>query len=279
LSPRRFWVGRVMLIVLIPPLDDFGRVNQVHQSGLPPIPTCMHDAVLSTIALTGFTVAFFHAAIPTHWLPFVLVSRSRGWSRGKTMSVAVFAGLGHVALTTLLGLGIAWFGFQINEKVGHLFPILIGAVLILIGAFYGWRQLRGHGVMHHHPPGGQHQVSEECGHEHDHSHWEHELEDSALVAQKSGDRTAIFGLFMMLTLSPCEGFLPIYLSGVKFGWHGFAVLSAILALGALAGMLLFTFLTLLGMEKFPLQKFERYESGLLGVIFCLLGVLVMVLER
>ena len=44
----------------------------------------MNSAVLTTIAATGFTVAFFHAAIPTHWLPFVLVSRARGWSRGKT---------------------------------------------------------------------------------------------------------------------------------------------------------------------------------------------------
>src|SRR5207248_3971448 len=29
----------------------------------------MNETVLSTIAFTGFTVAFFHAAIPTHW-PF-----------------------------------------------------------------------------------------------------------------------------------------------------------------------------------------------------------------
>ena len=31
----------------------------------------MNETVLTTIAFTGFTVAFFHAAIPTHWLPFV----------------------------------------------------------------------------------------------------------------------------------------------------------------------------------------------------------------
>ena len=60
-------------------------------------------------------MAFFHAAIPTHWLPFVLVSRARGWSRGRTLVVAAFAGLGHVALTSLLGLGIAWFGEAIDK--------------------------------------------------------------------------------------------------------------------------------------------------------------------
>jgi nickel/cobalt exporter len=239
----------------------------------------MNSAVLTTIAATGFTVAFFHAAIPTHWLPFVLVSRARGWSRGKTLLVSTFAGLGHVALTTLLGLGIAWFGFKLDERAGQLFPWLAGGVLLVIGLFYFWRQWSGRGVMHHHPAGGQHQESAECGHEHDHSHWEDELKDSTLVSDKAGDWAAISGLFMMLTLSPCEGFLPVYLSGVQFGWRGFFVLSAILAVGTLAGMLVFTWLTLVGLEKFQVQKFERYEAAMLGSIFTVLGILLLVFEH
>ena len=106
-----------------------------------------------TIAATGFTVAFFHAAIPTHWLPFVLVSRARGWSNGKTLAVAAFAGLGHVALTSLLGLVIAWFGFKLDESAGRLFPWIAGGVLLAIGTFYLWRQLSGRGVLHHHAAG------------------------------------------------------------------------------------------------------------------------------
>ncbi len=82
---------------------------------------------------------------------------------------------------------------------------------------------------------------------------------------------------MMLTLSPCEGFLPIYLSGVQFGWRGFVVLSLILALGTLAGMMIFTWMTLMGLERLPIQKLERYEAAMLGTIFCVLGVLTVVL--
>src|SRR5664279_2317821 len=95
----------------------------------PPANLLMNSAVLTTIAATGFTVAFFHAAIPTHWLPFVLVSRVRGWSRLKTIAVTAGAGLGHVGLTTLLGAAIAWFGFQLDERVGRFFPWVIGAFL------------------------------------------------------------------------------------------------------------------------------------------------------
>ena len=238
----------------------------------------MNSAVLTTIAATGFTVAFFHAAIPTHWLPFVLVSRARGWKRGKTLAVSALAGLGHVALTSLLGLVIAWFGFQLDEHAEDLFPKIAGCVLLIIGAIYFWRQWRG-GVLHHHPPGGHHQASSECGHSHTHSHWDDELKESELVSKKSGDWAAIGGLFMMLTLSPCEGFLPVYLSGVQFGWRGFVVLSAILAIGTLAGMLLFTWLTLIGLEHVQVQKFERYEAAMLGSIFTVLGVLMLIFEH
>ncbi|MDP2138214.1 MAG: hypothetical protein Q8J74_10195 [Candidatus Didemnitutus sp.] len=234
--------------------------------------------MLTTLAATGFTVAFFHAAIPTHWLPFVLVARARGWTQGKTLAVAAFAGLGHVALTSLLGLAIAWFGFQIDEHAGELFPKVAGGILLAIGLWYFWRQLRG-GVLHHHAPGGHHQPSERCGHEAEHSHWDEELKGSELVSNRTGDGAAIGGLFMMLTLSPCEGFLPVYLSGVQYGWHGFFVLSGILAVATLAGMMLFTWLTLVGFSRLPVQKLERVEAGLLGVIFTVLGVMMLLVEH
>jgi ABC-type nickel/cobalt efflux system permease component RcnA len=240
----------------------------------------MNSTVLTTIAATGFTVAFFHAAIPTHWLPFVLVSRARNWSRGKTLAVAMFAGLGHVALTSLIGLLIAWLGFQLDEEIGHAFAPIAGSVLILIGCYYAWRQWRGGGICHHPVPGSQHKADEQCGHEHGPaSHWEHELKDSKLVSDKAGDWAAISGLFLMLTLSPCEGFLPVYLSAVQFGWTGFVVLSLILAVATLAGMAVFTWLTLIGFERFKLRNFERWEAGLLATIFMVLGLVMFFFEH
>ncbi len=239
----------------------------------------MNSAVLTTVAATGFSVAFFHAAIPTHWLPFVLTARARGWSRAKTLAVTAFAGTGHVAITTLLGLGIAWFGFQLNAKIGAAFPWIAAGLLWAMAGFYFWRQVWGGGICHHHPPGSAHHPDEHCAEPHEHSHWDDELEGSALVSKQAGEWTAISGLFVMLTLSPCEGYLPVYLSAVQFGWTGFFVLSAILAFGAIAAMLLFTWLALLGFEKIEVKTFERYEAGLLGGSFAVLGALVVLLER
>jgi len=42
---------------------------------------------------------------------------------------------------------------------------------------------------------------------------------------------------------------------------------------------LLTWLTLVGLERFRIKNFERYEAGLLGSMFTLLGVVVIVLER
>jgi nickel/cobalt transporter (NicO) family protein len=234
---------------------------------------------LTTIAALGFTVAFLHAAIPTHWLPFVLVGRARGWSKAKTMGVALGAGVGHVALTTVLGLAIAWFGFKLHATVGEVFPWIAGAVLALLGGYYLWRQTTGRGICHHHPPGSSHHADEHCGEEHEHTHWDEELKDTPLTSSRAGDTAAVGGLFVMLTVSPCEAFLPVYLSGVQFGWRGFIVLSAILAVAALAAMTLLTWLALIGIDRVRIQRFERHEAGLLGAMFLVLAVVVVLLER
>ncbi|MDQ6861615.1 MAG: hypothetical protein M3032_10740 [Verrucomicrobiota bacterium] len=235
----------------------------------------MNDAVLTTIALTGFGVAFFHAAIPTHWLPFVLAARAQHWTHAKTLAVTALAGTGHVLVTALLGALIAWFGIAVNKSIGAWFPWMAGAALWLLGGFYLYRQWRGKGHAHHHLF---------CGHDHVHvgelEHHEHHA-TAAIGARHSAasDRAAIVNLLMLLTFSPCEAFLPIYASGVQYGWVGFALLTAILSGGTVAGMILFTSLTLAGVQRIKLGALERYESGLIGALLCAVGVLIIALEK
>ena len=237
----------------------------------------MNDTVLTTIAITGFGVAFFHAAIPTHWLPFVLASRAQRWSHGKTLGITALAGSGHVIVTAALGLLIAWFGIALNERIGVWFPRIAGAALLLLGAFYLYRQFTGKGHAHHHLF---------CGHDHIHSgELEHEPDDdhpaapiSARAAAPS-DRVAITSLLTLLTFSPCEAFLPIYASGVQYGWMGFALLTAILSVGTVAGMVLFTWLTLAGVHRIKLGLLEKYESGLIGALLGAVGLLIILFEH
>lgn len=129
----------------------------------------MNETVL--IALTGFSIAFFHAAIPTHWLPFVITARAQRWNRNKTIRVTALAGTGHVLVTALLGVLIAWFGIALHEKIGAWFPWIAGGVLLLFGLFYVYRQLAGGGHGHSHLFGG-HSHDGTASHLYTHAHKE-----------------------------------------------------------------------------------------------------------
>ncbi len=237
----------------------------------------MNDSVLTTIAITGFGVAFFHAAIPTHWLPFVLASRAQRWSRGKTLGVTALAGTGHALVTAALGLVIAFFGVALNDRIGRWFPAIAGAALLALGLFYLYRQWTGKGHAHHHLfCGHSHAQNAELEHEHDSD------DPPTPVSQRPAvrsDRMAITSLLALLTFSPCEAFLPIYASGVRYGWAGYALLTAILSAGTVVGMMLFTSLTLIGVRNIKLGLLEKYESGLIGALLCIVGLLIILFEN
>jgi ABC-type nickel/cobalt efflux system permease component RcnA len=248
----------------------------------------MNQAILTTVALTGFGVAFFHAAIPTHWLPFVLTARVQGWNASKTIAVTALAGTGHVLVTAALGLAITLFGTTLSEKVGAWFPRIAGGTLLLFGAYYLVRQMIGKGHVHFHYP---HEHLHEDGHVHDHAdghehshangveHADHHHgHGHGCQAHPTSDRAAILSLLAFLTLSPCEGFVPFYVSGIRYGWGGFAVLTAVLSVATVAGMVLFTSLTLAGLGKIKLGVLEKYESVLMGILLCAVGILIIVFE-
>jgi nickel/cobalt exporter len=223
----------------------------------------VNETVLTTIAITGFGIAFFHAAIPTHWLPFVLTARVQRWNGPKTIAITALAGTGHVAVTAALGLLITWFGTAWNKSIGNWFPRIAGGAVFLFGLYYLFRQMAGKGHVHFSYP-------------HEHLHDPHGQDHPP---HRTSDRAAIVSLLTLLTFSPCEGFLPIYVSGIRYGWTGFVLLTVILSVATVAGMILFTSLTLAGLGRIKLGVLEKYESGLIAVLLCAVGVLILLFER
>ena len=227
----------------------------------------MNDSVLTTIAITGFSIAFFHAAIPTHWLPFVLTARAQRWNRSKTLIITAIAATGHACFTAALGLIVAWLGIALSDRVGALFPWIAGGALISFGLFYIIRQLTGHPHTHLHLA--------HHGHSHDHS----QDQSKNRISLSKSDVAAISSLLALLTFSPCEAFVPVYVSGVRYGWHGFALLTIILTMATIAGMVAFTALALTGIEQVKLRSFEKYEAGVMGALLCAVGVLIILFEQ
>ena len=227
----------------------------------------MNDSVLTTIAITGFGIAFFHAAIPTHWLPFVLTARAQRWNRSKTLIITAMAATGHACFTATLGLIVAWLGIALSDRIGAFFPWIAGGALISFGLFYIIRQLTGRPHTHLH-------LGHE-GHSHDHAHSHPENR----ISFSKSDFAAISSLLALLTFSPCEAFVPVYVSGVRYGWHGFALLTIILTVATIAGMVAFTGLALIGIEQVKLRSFEKYEAGVMGALLCAVGVLIILFEQ
>jgi len=98
-------------------------------------------------------------------------------------------------------------------------------------------------------------------------------------SRRRSNWAVIVGLFALLTFSPCEAFLPVFLIGSKYGWLGFAFLSAVLATATVSGMVTFTWLTLLGSQRLHFEVLDKYEAVIVGGIFCLLGVLIILFEK
>ena len=237
--------------------------------------------VFVTLAATGFAVGFLHAVIPTHWLPFVVAARVQRWRHSKTLAVTALAGAGHVLFTTALGALVVWGGIALNSRIGNAFPFIAGGALIALGIFYLVRQIRGHG-SHFHLFGDHTNAHGDSDDPDSYVDETHEEEAHALEkdwSRRRSDWAAIMGLIALLTFSPCEAFLPVFLTGAKYGWLGFALLSGVLAIATVAGMVTFTSLTLFGLQRLRFVRLEKFEPLIVSAVFCLLGVLVMVFEH
>ena len=94
------------------------------------------QSVLLSLLGGGFVAAFLHAALPTHWLPFVLVGRAQRWSMARTLLAVVVAGLAHIVTTAVLGGLIVAAGLALDQWIKGVLPHLSAVLLFLFGAFY-----------------------------------------------------------------------------------------------------------------------------------------------
>lgn len=196
--------------------------------------------------------------LPTHWLPFVMAARTQKWSWSKTQSILLIAGFGHIIMTTLLGAGIFALGLGVYHNIQKYFIAVASVSIALFGAYQIWQFKHGHKHSH-------------CDHDHDHDH-------SAELQMKSKDGWAILSLLSLLTFSPCESFLPVYLSAVGYGWKGFVLLSIVLAVGTLSTMLGFTWLSSKTINKYKMQWLEDNEKLIVGIGLIILAIVLVLVE-
>ncbi len=213
-------------------------------------PPDFEQPVLWSLLGGGFAAAFLHAALPTHWLPFVLVGRAQRWSLARSLLVVAAAGLAHIASTAVVGSLIVAAGLALDELVAGLLPHLSAVLLFAFGGFYLVRSVIRRPVM----AGGP-------------------ALDLAEPTVSHG--AAFWGLVAVMALSPGEVLLPIYMSSAQEGAGALALLTLVFVVGTVLGMAVFTTLARAGASVLRLERWARYEGAILGLALIAIGLLVV----
>ncbi len=213
-------------------------------------PPDFEQPVLWSLLGGGFVAAFLHAALPTHWLPFVLVGRAQRWSLSRNLMAVTAAGLAHIASTAVVGSLIVAAGLALDEIVAGLLPHLSAILLFGFGGFYLIKSVIRRPAMAGGPP-------------------------LDLAEPSVSHGAAFWGLVAVMALSPGEVLLPIYMSSAQEGVGALALLTGVFAVGTILGMATFTTLARAGASVLRLERWARYEGAILGIALIAIGLLIV----
>jgi nickel/cobalt transporter (NicO) family protein len=198
-------------------------------------------------------VGFAHAVLPDHWMPLATVGRTRRWSLPRLARVSGLAGLGHVALSVVLGAIVIAVGLQFRHSVQSAQDAIVGGLLIVTGLAFLVLQARGH--RHHH----EHEHEDQHEHGHDHRH--------------GGGALAILIPFGAAA-SPDLTILPVFLAATTAGTA--TAVGTVLLFGAvtIATFVVLTVLVAAAGYQMRGDWLERRGNAVTGAVLLVIGSLV-----
>jgi hypothetical protein len=235
---------------------------------------------LTALATTAAALGFLHTvAGPDHYLPFIVMSKARKWSMGRTLAVTALCGLGHVGSSILIGaIGIA-FGLGVarlevfegvrGDVAAWLF-ILFGLGYFLWGLNRGLRN-RGHHHIHVHEDGSVHT---------DHPTAAGPAEVRAEHAHPGPKPVNLtpWVLFTIFVFGPCEPLIPLLMfPAAKQSPGGVVFVAAVFGLTTIATMVAMVLLPAAGLKRLPMKFLERYMHAVAGftILACGLGMVFL----
>jgi nickel/cobalt exporter len=231
---------------------------------------------ISMLAFSAAAIAFVHTILgPDHYLPFVAMSKARGWSMAKALRITLVCGIGHLAGSVLLGvLGIT-LGLQLSSVAwlegfrGNL------AAWLLVGfglAYMAWglrhaHRNRPHTHWHHHD-----------GLTHLHEHTHHEAHAHVHDQQAGAKSLAPWLVFIIFVLGPCEPLIPLLMyPAARESAGGVIVVTLVFGFVTVLTMLLSVGIALLGLKSVKLHKLEPFAHAVAGgtILACGLGIILL----
>ncbi|MEA1996102.1 MAG: sulfite exporter TauE/SafE family protein [Gemmatimonadota bacterium] len=241
------------------------------------------------LAAAAMMVGVTHTLLgPDHYLPFVVLARSRGWSRPKTALITLFCGLGHVASSVVLGtVGLA--AGIVLARLEHVESVrgdIAAWLLFVFGALYAlwglWRFFSPgrHTHLHIHGDGKVH----EHVHEHPQPHPADRIEHNTLHSHelqktaKSKTGSTPWVLFIIFVFGPCEPLIPLLMyPAAEKNMAGAVVVAVVFSLATVATMLAVVMALSAGAEKLKLGMLDRMSHVIAGLTIALCGAAILFL--
>jgi sulfite exporter TauE/SafE len=227
------------------------------------------SAELSILTITAASIGFLHTILgPDHYLPFIMMSWSRRWSRMKTALITLACGLGHIGSSVTVGLigvslGLAVKKLEVAESVrGNLAAWLLIAFGLIYFVWGLRRAYRKQLHIHSHTHGSKHTHEHEHAHEEEHTH----LHD---------DKAAIvpWTLFVIFVFGPCEPLIPVLMyPAAKNSLFGLVVVTCVFGIVTIATMLGVVLLSSAGVNTAKFKGVQRFSHAIAGATICLCGL-------
>lgn len=224
-----------------------------------------HD--MQVLLTTAIGIAFLHTlAGPDHYIPFIALSKSRGWGFGKTLLWTIICGCGHVWSSVLLGLGGAAIGWSLT-RIGWLESVrggIAGWGLLLFGLGYGiWGLYRAYRNKPH-----KHFDTYGNG-----DIYVYEHRHGQAVQPVERHKVTPWVMFIIFLLGPCEPMIPLlFFPAAQHSWQGMLLLVMVYTFFTLLTMIVMVVLGFYGLSFLKTDRLERYMHALGGLTLFVCGV-------
>lgn len=221
------------------------------------------------LAGTAASLGLVHTILgPDHYLPFIVLARSRQWSRFKTAMITFVCGLGHILSSVILGivgifLGIAVFKLEAIEswrgEVAGWFLIAFGITYFIWGVHRAIRN-KPHAHAHFHSNGEQHIHT----HTHDGNHTH--------IHEHPNDHFTPWILFLIFVFGPCEPLIPLLIyPAAQHNFLSVALVAAVFGIATIATMMAIVLISVQGLSRFRWAGMERFSHAVAGLTIFLCG--------
>jgi nickel/cobalt exporter len=216
------------------------------------------------LLFSSLSVGIIHTLLgPDHYLPFIVLARSRSWSTTKTMLITLCCGLGHILSAVVLGMLAVSFGLMLNRlDIIESFRGEIAAWLLIgFGFAYGiWgirQAVRTRPQLH---------LSLD------------DLNKNYVSGNSSnGFKELIFWiLFIIFVLGPCEPLIPLIMYPVVQGsLFNTILVTLFFSVGTLGTMLAVVLITVYSTKKMVrFRSLSRFGNALAGMVIGSCGLAI-----